>query len=499
MLAVKFDKNRQFDATAAEWAAFASELRYKRYIHFHAATHGDTAYLDTSEDVWDIRTGGRLYIMKFGRVDEQIQLIIKWLIVKFLSSYSIDRSFKVLKIIEMQAWTIDDLTLPKLYEKMELSRNSKSGYDQNDFSVIKRITDYLISHGAPGTDIEDLFELEQQLPESSLNVGGYYDMEVRLSPLEEQFIRTHSSHDTQYMTRLNYTELRDFIVLRLCYELGLRPIQLFRLSNDGFQSVGNHYFSLLRPWAKRGKPSEHKKGTDKLAISPDLGRAIQSLIARQNSQSLQLLQNENGSDWTKRNGTRSINNILARWGAGYQHKTVYDFRHNMAHRMVMAGSSASEIAYMLGHSTLEAARHYIAASPSISALREKALGRNGTYGAMVALLTGDISLPDDWQDKKVLGRIGDELATGIGGCDATDCEYVPVYNCYGCQDFHPFKDGHHNSVLAALRFEASKIIAISESAHQSGMNPAMTQLEGTMEQVKAVISRCRNCQGGQHA
>ena len=165
----------------------------------------------------------------------------------------------------------------------------------------------------------------------------------------------------------------------------------------------------------------------------------------------------------------------------------------------MAGSSASEIAYMLGHSTLLAAKYYIAACPSISALREKALGRNGTYGAMVALLTGDLALDDDWQDKEVLGRIGDELATGIGGCDATDCEYVPVYNCYGCQDFHPFEDGHHNSVLKALRFEASKIIAISDSTHQSGMNPAMTKLEGTMEQVKAVISRCRNCQGGQHA
>ncbi|SHO23886.1 Phage integrase [Moritella viscosa] len=499
MLAVKFDKNRQFDATAAEWAAFASELRYKRHIHFHAASHGDTAYLDTSEDVWAIREGGWLYTMNFGRIDEQIQPILKWLIVKFLSSYSIAVSVQNFRMIERRAWTIDDLTLPKLYEKMELSRNSKSGYYRTDFSIIKRLTDYLISHGAPGTDIEDLFDLEQQAPEASINVGGYYDMEVRLSPLEEQFIRTHSSHDIQFMTRLNYTELRDFIVLRLCYELGLRPIQLFRLFNDSFQSVGNHYFSLLRPWAKKGKPSEHKKGTDQLAISPDLGRAIQSLIARQNSHSLQLLQNENGSDWFKVYGTRSINNTLTRWGAENVHKTPYDFRHNMAHRMVMAGSSASEIAYMLGHSSLHAARHYIAASPSISALREKALGRNGTYGAMVALLTGDISLPDDWQDKEVLGRIGDELATGIGGCDATDCEYVPVYNCYSCQDFHPFEDGHHNAVLAALRTDISKIIAISDSTHQSGMNPAMTQLEGTMEQVKAVISRCRNCQGGQHA
>jgi hypothetical protein len=382
---------------------------------------------------------------------------------------------------------------------MELCRNSKSGYDLNDFPRIKRLMDYLISHGAPGTEIEDLFELEQQTLDTSCNVIGYYDMEVRLSPIEEQFIRTHSTHDVEFIEHLSYNELHDFVILKLCYEVGLRPLQLFRLSKSDFQSVNDQYFSILRPWAKKGKANENQKGTDNLAISPELGRAIQALLLRQNSHSLQLLQHENGSSWSKNHGVQSISNTLARWGAEYPHKTPYDFRHNMAHRMVMAGSSASEIAYMLGHSSLLAATHYIAASPSISALREKALGRNGTYGAIVALLTGELALPDDWRDKEVLGRIGDELTTGIGGCDATDCEYVPVYNCYGCQNFQPFEDGHHNAVLASLRTEASKIISISDSTRQSGMNPAMTQLEGVMEQVKAVISRCKVCRGGQHA
>lgn len=499
MLAVKFNKKRQFDATTDEWAVFASSLHYKRHIMFHAACHGDTERIDTNENVWSVLEGGKNYTMDFGRTNEQIQAILKWLLIKFLLSYSIARTYQAFSLVAMKGWTIEDLALPSLYEKMELSRNFKSGYSLNDYSIIKRLTENLISYGAPGTEVEDLFELEQQTPGFSCNVSGYYDMEVRLSPIEEQFIKTHSNHDLEFMTRLSYKELRDFVVLKLCYEVGLRPIQLFRLSKSDFQSVNNQYFSILRPWAKQGKANENQKGTDKLAISPELGRAIQVLLLRQNSHSLQLLQNEDGSSWRKRYGVQSINNTLARWGAEYPDKTPYDFRHNMAHRMVMAGSSASEIAYMLGHRSLLAAQHYIAASPSISALREKALGRNGTYGAIVALLTGKLALPEDWRDKEVLGRIGDELATGIGGCDATDCEYVPVYNCYGCQDFHPFEDGHHNSVLASLRTEASKIIAISDSTRQSGMNPAMTQLEGVMEQVKAVISRCKSCKGGQHA
>jgi integrase len=498
MLAFEFDKKRQFDATAAEWAAFASSLHYKRHISFHAASHSDTQRIDTNDNVWSIVEGGSTYTMDFGRTDEQIQLIVKWLMVKFLSSYSIMRTTVAFTFFTLKAWRVEDLALPSLYEKMDLCLNSKSGYNPVQFSIIKRLAEYLISHGAPGTEIEDLFELEQKVPDATRHKLGYYDMDVRLSPLEEQFIRTHSAHDVEFIARLSYTELRDFVVLKLCDEVGLRPIQLFRLSKNDFQSVKDQYFSILRPWAKKGKANENQKGTDKLALSPELGRAIQALLVRQNSHSLQLLQNESGSSWKGIYGIQSINNTLARWGAEDPHKTPYDFRHNMAHRMVNAGSSASEIAYILGHTSLAAAKHYIAASPSISVLREKALGRNGTYGAMVALLTGKIALPEDWQDKEVMGRIGDELAAGIGGCDANDCEYKPVYNCYGCHDFHPFEDGNHNTVLDALRAEALKIIAISDSTRQSGMNPVMTQLEGVMEQVKAVISRCKSCRGCQH-
>ena len=503
MLAVKFDKNRQFDATSEEWSAFASRLHYKRVIQFHAAVHSDTKRVDSNLDVWSIRTAGELITFDFTRIDDgDTRLIVKWLIYKCLASYSVTVSKICFRLFVNRGWTLGDLALPAIYEKLELSRSEKDGYNINYFAAIKLVTNFFISNDAPGTEIEDLFELEQQTPGMSINVAGYYDMEVRLSPLEDQFIQMHTTHDAKFMMRLSYAELRDFVILRLCYEIGLRPIQLFRLSKDSFQSVNGQYFSILRPWAKKGRKNDYKKGTDRLAISPELGRVITELIARQNHYSVQLLQKEDGTDFIRNNGVTSINNTLIRWGADESHKTPYDFRHNMAHRMVMAGSSASEVAYMLGHDSLLAARHYIAASPSISALREKALARNGTYGAMVALHTGELALPDNWQEKEVLGRVGEDLATGIGGCDATDCEYVPVYNCYGCQNFHPFEDGNHDAVLAALRTEVLKIIVISDSTRQSGMNPAMTQLEGTMEQVKAVMSRCRNCRtcrGGQHA
>lgn len=500
MLAVKFDKNRQFDVETKEWMEFAASLNFKRLVHFHAASHSDTERLDTDQEIWSIRASGDLYTFEFNTIeDDTLRQIVKWLIFKFLASYSLSSAYGCYRLFSIKEWTIDDLTLPVLYEKLDFCRRGKDGYIIRDFSTVKRVIDYLISNGAPGTEIEDLFELEQQVPGKGSSLPGYYDLELRLNPLEEEFIRVNSSHDVGYMHKLNYLELRDFVILRICYEVGLRPIQLFRLSKDSFQTTADKYFSIKRPWAKKGRANEHKEGTDNLGISPELGRAIQLLISQQNSQSEQLLQHEDGSDFLVRLGTQCITNTLSRWGAEDPHKTPYDFRHNVAHRMVMAGSSAAEIAYILGHNSLLAAQHYIAASPSISSLREKALARNNTYGAMIALLTGELALPENWQDKEVLGRIGDELVTGIGGCDAKDCEYVPVYNCYGCSDFHPFEDGNHDAVLDSLRIESSKIIAISDATRQSGMNPAMTQLEGVMEQVKAVVSRCRTCRRGKNA
>tara|TARA_R110002050_G_scaffold56887_31_gene128036 strand:+ start:1767 stop:3272 length:1506 start_codon:yes stop_codon:yes gene_type:complete len=499
ILAVKSDKNRQLDVAENEWAIFASGLAYKRIIHFHSSMHGDTERVDTNLDAWDICYGGLNFILDFRYLEDNIRPIAKWLVVKTLSSYSLRASQRVLKLFSLNEWTLKDLMLPELYRKLEFCRNSSNGYYPTAFPIIKRMIDFLISAGSPGTEIEDLFELEKQVLGGSNNVLGYYEMEVRLSPLEDQFIRTHSAHDAQYVEQLTYTQLRDFIVLRLCYEIGLRPLQLFKLSKDDLKVDAGKYFSLRRPWAKKGRANDGITGTDLLAISPELGRTIQRLIAQQINDSTQLLQDRDGSPFSMARGVWGIRNTLARWGAENPDKTPYDFRHNMAHRLASVNSSASEIAYMLGHTSLDAAKHYIAASPSISLLREKSLGRNNTYGTMVALLTGEIALPEDWQEKGVMGRIGDELVTGIGGCDANECEYVPVYNCYGCQDFHPFEDGHHGDVLTSLQAEASKQIAISDITKQTAMNPAISQFEGMMEQVKAVISRCRSCKGDQCA
>lgn len=82
----------------------------------------------------------------------------------------------------------------------------------------------------------------------------------------------------------------------------------------------------------------------------------------------------------------------------------------------MSGATAEEIAYILGHSSVVTARHYIYSTPEMAQIRAKALGKNPLYQQMIAmLLTDRLVYTKDWSQKKVLGNIGEEIHYNIGG------------------------------------------------------------------------------------
>src|SRR5690606_15591681 len=69
--------------------------------------------------------------------------------------------------------------------------------------------------------------------------------------------------------------------------------------------------------------------------------------------------------------------------------TAYDFRHHVGHSLAMSGASADHIARILGHSSTVVARHYIAATPELAVIKQKALGENAAYQEMMGMiLTG---------------------------------------------------------------------------------------------------------------
>jgi hypothetical protein len=180
------------------------------------------------------------------------------------------------------------------------------------------------------------------------------------------------------------------------------------------------------------------------------------------------------------------------------HLTAYDFRHHVGHSLAMSGASADQIARVLGHSSTVAARHYIAATPELAVIKQKALGENAAYQEMMGMiLTGEIGEESDWRGRKVAGMVDNRLFTGIGGCSSSSCDFEPVRSCYGCSDFNPFLDGDHAGVREALKAEAGSQLAISDAAGQTHRNPAILQLEGVIAEVQVVINHCKNRKGCQ--
>jgi len=173
------------------------------------------------------------------------------------------------------------------------------------------------------------------------------------------------------------------------------------------------------------------------------------------------------------------------------------FRHNVGHSMAMSGASATDIAYILGHSNDTVASRYIAVTPDIADIREQALGRNPVFKNMMALmLTGNLVHSENWDGRRVAGSIGGILHTHIGGCGYEEpiCPFSQGRACHGCIYFHPFLDGLHKEMYDAFGREVDELIKITVDANLH-KHPLGNDLIRRQRNVANVISRIENYQG----
>lgn len=172
--------------------------------------------------------------------------------------------------------------------------------------------------------------------------------------------------------------------------------------------------------------------------------------------------------------------------------TSSQFRHHVAYSMALSGSSAEDIAYILGHSSLVTARHYIFSSPNLAQIRAIALGRNPVYQQIIAMLmTGDIITHEQDHGKNIIGFINNKIHINIGKCSyKANCFLEPVRSCYGCVYFHPYINGNHKEVLECVQYELESIIYMSDAVYNSS-NPIIAINEATKFEIQSVIKRCK--------
>ncbi|WP_336948466.1 site-specific integrase [Acinetobacter junii] len=482
-----------------------------KVVKFLVADKFDDKFINSTNNIWNFYYSGQKENLNFSSFSEDEMTLAKFFLIAFIQKNT--PSFLSRKIYSFN-FLINYLKNNNLHLNYETLKQllieiAPQENHHNTYAHIKFLLRLLILEGFPNFDIEDDFELEFIPRPKSFNSNLFYQEyedtidSPLISMIQQGFIKLNQVIKDDFQGIDEQTLLYSSI-LGLVYVTGLRPVQLAKLSAEDIKIDTTrttdyfHRYSILIPYAKQAR-YVHEKIAVKLP--EEVAEIILAYIERFNLSPKDKLFDlgENSARFC----SKAINTQLFDFApetykeavlSGEMIKQKYsfsDFRHHVGYSLAMAGSSAEEIAYILGHSSVVTARHYIFSTPELAQIRAQALGKNSLYRQMIAmLLTGRLVYKKDWLQKKVLGNIGSKIHYDIGGCSYEDkCLFQPVRNCYGCMYFHPFIDANHNHVLESIQSEINDLIKLSDGIGVS-RNPLIRVHESTKFEIESVIARC---------
>ncbi|MFX2144815.1 site-specific integrase [Acinetobacter baumannii] len=485
-------------------------LHLPTVIRFHRADKFDSKFVQTSNDVWNFSYSGKKLHLNFSNFSTTEKKLAKF----FLANYIQVNTPSALEA-KLQAYTFAIKFLKTRNLKLDY-QNAKSllvDLVQADNSTyyyhFKFLVKLLFLENFSCFDLDQEYELEFLERPKAFNSRLYYQQfedaidYPLISMMQQGFIKLNQVIKDDFQG-IDNQELLYASILGLVYVTGLRPVQLAKLSAedikiDTTRTIDQfHRYSILIPYAKQAR-YVHERIAVKLP--EEVAEIIIAYIERFNLNPKDKLFDL--SENSARFCSKAINTQLFDFAPEEYKKAVLademikqkysfsDFRHHVGYSLAMAGSSAEEIAYILGHSSVVTARHYIFSTPELAQIRAQALGKNSLYRQMIAMLmTGRLVYKKDWNQKKVLGNIGSKIHYDIGGCSYKDkCLFQPVRNCYGCMYFHPFIDANHNHVLESIQNEINDLIKLSDGIGVS-RNPLIRIHESTKFEIESVIARC---------
>lgn len=486
------------------------ELKLPKIIRFHRADKFDSKYININSDIWDFNYSGRRIVLDFSQFNKNEIKLLKYFLVNFIQVNTPSKLDSKLQVFNYAIKYFRDKKIKFNYKDfkkllIDLAKINNTSY----YYDLKFLVRLLFLENFSQFNLDQEYELEFIERPKAFNSNLYYqEYEDRIDYPVITMIQ-------QGFAKLNYNfilkpdsikdqTLFNASILGLVYVSGLRPVQLSKLSVQDIKQDttrdmdGFHRYSILIPYAKQARYVHEKIA---IKLPEEVAEIIIAYIKR-----YKLHPNDKLFDMGENSArfcSLAINAQLfdfapeayqaaVRSGEMIQQKYSYsDFRHHVGYSLAMAGSSAEEIAYILGHSSVVTARHYIFSTPELAQIRAQALGRNSLYKQMIAmLLTGRLGYKNKWKKKKVLGNIGSKIHYDIGGCSYVEkCLFQPVRNCYGCMYFHPFIDADHENVLKSIQEEINDLIRLSDGIGVS-RNPLIRVHESTKFEIESVISRC---------
>ena len=487
---------------SSEQIIFIEKLKLPSNVTIQTDSRFDSVTAKTDDDLWRFVIGGEKTVLNFTTVSHTLmRKLAKFCCVSFINGGSPFRGSRWHQLKE--AFDFKDFSYDGFKTELSSSRILEA---PDKYTAIKALLRLLCQLNFPRFSIENLDDFILIPTPNTVNPFlKYQDLENAFpSPLKGLIARSILSA-SEKKESLSDDKLIKFTLFGLSYYTGMRPIQFSKISAGDFQkdtsneASGLYRYSLNMPYGKQTKITNDKV---KIALPAEIGMLVDEYIKRNN------LSLEDRFILVDEYIVNYLNDVLQHMLFAIQPKavqenitngniflprlTTYDFRHNVGHSLALAGASADEIAYMLGHSSLVAAAFYISATPELAMLKSKALGDNPVWQNMLnLLLTGYAAEEATWTKRTVSGTLGGQLHIKIGGCERPDekCTLAKVRSCYGCFYFRPFTNlNKHYSVLHCINKELADTLEVSEKSGNI-RNPALDVLANLKGEIQMIINR----------
>lgn len=357
------------------------EIKFPKKMVFFRADKFDQKYLMTNDDVWKIRYSGNFFKINFSSLDLYEKKLAKYILCYYvqINTPSKLRIIFYSFINFINYFKEEKLQLNFFNSKkflIKLVENGSYYYETKFFIKI------LFLEKFSGFEINKEYELD--LIERPIN-NPYLIYENKLDAITLPIVTMIQRGISKLIKDLGRNicvateEIKQASILGLHYSTGLRPVQLSKLSAGDIKRETNSKddsidrYCITIPYAKQSRLI-HEKVVVKLP--EEIAKLILAYIDR-----LKLNSKDKLFDLGNTAAVYSLNAIndqLFKFSTEEYQKLVTnnelipykisfsDFRHHVGHSMALSGASAEEIAYILGHSSLIAAKYYIYSTPELA-------------------------------------------------------------------------------------------------------------------------------------
>ena len=448
----------------------------------------DDCFIDLSADIWQLSYKGVIDIIEWSQISSPSPLI------DYYKGYLAHR-------IETRspATARKDIRLIKFLDSNDFTPSNKTILSQGVLNFLMGNRNLYFSFKKLIGWIADLTgdnfsSLESQIEQVKPNKGNSYE-KLFLNQFRFPILlktKLLQKLDGDLRENRNYERFSTALIVLLAYELGLRPVQIFALNCEDFRCISNSTTSFYSLRVLKAKKIS-SKGVVKAyrSVSEKLGKSLSRHIIRRKSteNATALFVDKSFKRLSGNKISRRINDTLREIGFDFEQfegRTI--LRHNLAQALADQGTPAEVISEIMMHNSTVSARAYVAATPEISEIKSRSLGKSKRFSEILHQLETGTPLKKEDTDKEswVHGLVGEKYIGGIGACGiskASPCPKNPVYSCYTCQKFHPFRDGPHTEVLESLQLEAQKFLDIAGKSGDFKFNRTVEQLEFTIESV----------------